>query len=311
VILKVVAALAAMIVLAVVGLMLTLTAARFDVAAVDVGALPPASPPADMSISALPTGTYDTPAIFAFRGGSWNDTRHFSSTGVLVHHPKGNVLVDTGFGKNIDEHLKLIPRIQQSPHSKGMAAVDQLASGGIQPGTLAGVIPTHAHWDHISGLDDLRGVSVMVNAPGKRWIDTKAKGTEVINSFRGVNYNEYDFEGGPYLGFPRSHDVWGDGSVVIVPAPGHTPDSVVVFVSLRSGTRYALVGDLVWQLEGLDIPAEKPWPMRRLIGEDDDEVRKDLALIRSASKRYPQIHPIPAHDASAFRTIPVFPASSR
>jgi N-acyl homoserine lactone hydrolase len=52
----------------------------------------------------------------------------------------------------------------------------------------------------------------MVNAAGKRWIDSKAEGTEVINSFSGVNYKQYDFEGGPYLGFPRSHDVWGDGS---------------------------------------------------------------------------------------------------
>ena len=189
--------------------------------------------------------------------------------------------------------------------------MDQLASGGIHPGALAGVIPTHAHWDHVSGLDDLSGVPVMVNAQGKRWIDAKAAGTEVINSFRGVNYKPYDFEGGPYLGFSRSHDVWGDGSVVIVPAPGHTPDSVVVFVNLPSGTRYALVGDLVWQMEGLEIPAEKPWPLRRLIGEDDDEVGQDIARIRSARKRYPQIHAIPAHDASVFRMIPVFPASSR
>jgi len=96
--LKVVAGLAAVIVLAVSVIMLTLTAARLDVATVDVGALPPASPPADMSISALPTGTYETPAIFAFRGGSWTDTRLFASTAVLVHHPKGNLLIDTGFG---------------------------------------------------------------------------------------------------------------------------------------------------------------------------------------------------------------------
>src|SRR5205814_8071785 len=75
------------------GLLLTLTAARLQVATVEVGALPPASPPADMSSGALPTGTYETPAIFAFRGGSWNDTRHFASTAVLVHHPKGNLLI--------------------------------------------------------------------------------------------------------------------------------------------------------------------------------------------------------------------------
>ena len=72
--------------------MLTLTAARLDVPTVEVGALPPASPPAEMLISALPTGTYETPAIFAFRGGSSHDTRHFASTAVLVHHPKRNVL---------------------------------------------------------------------------------------------------------------------------------------------------------------------------------------------------------------------------
>jgi N-acyl homoserine lactone hydrolase len=207
--LRVVAALAAAMVLSTIGLMLTFTAAKLEVGPVDVGALPVASPPAELSISALPTGTYETPAILAYRGGSWNDTRHFASTAVLVRHPKGNVLVDTGFGKNIDAHLKLIPWIQRSPHSKGVPAVDQLASGGIRPGELAAVIPTHAHWDHVSGLDDLGNVPVMVNAQGKRWIDANAKGTEVINSLRSLNYQPYEFESGPYLGFPRSHDVWG------------------------------------------------------------------------------------------------------
>ena len=301
----------AVVLLAVAGLALTFTSAKLDVPPVQVGALPPAAPPADMSVSTLPTGTYETPAALAFRGGSWSDTRHFASTALLVHHPKRNLLIDTGFGKNIEQHLKLIPAIQQSPHIKGVAAVAQLAAGGIRPGDLAGVIPTHAHWDHISGLDDLRGVPVLVTAAGKHWIDSKAKGTEVLNSFgSGVNYQQYDFEGGPYLGFPRSHDVWGDGSVVIVPAPGHTPDSVVVFVNLPSGTRYALVGDLVWQKEGIDIPAEKPWMLRALIGENNAEVHRDIALIRSAIQTYPQIHAIPAHDTPAFSTIPIFPAAA-
>jgi glyoxylase-like metal-dependent hydrolase (beta-lactamase superfamily II) len=264
-----------------------------------------------MSVSALPTGTYETRAFFAFSGGAWGDLRQFAATALLVRHPKGNLLIDSGFGKNVDAQLKLIPFYQRTSYSKGIPVLTQLSAGGMQASDLAGVIPTHAHWDHISGVDDLVGVPLMVNVEGKRWIDAKSDGTEVLNSFHGVNFSLYDFEGGPYLGFMRSHDVWGDGSVVIVPAPGHTPDSVIVFINLPSGTRYALVGDLVFQSEGIDIPADKPWLMRRAIGENDEEVRKDIALIRSASKTYPQIHAIPAHDLSAFRAIPVFPAFAR
>jgi N-acyl homoserine lactone hydrolase len=52
---------AAMIVVAIAGLALTFTPAKLEFPQVDVGNLPPASPPAGMSISAVPTGTYDSP----------------------------------------------------------------------------------------------------------------------------------------------------------------------------------------------------------------------------------------------------------
>ena len=261
IILRVLAGIIAVAIIAIVGLMLTFTAEELQLTRVEVGDLPPVSPPAGMSISALPTGSMESRAAFAFRGGAWNDIRQFSMTALLVRHPKGNLLIDTGFGKNVDEHVKMMPALMQkmTTYSKGTTVAAQLAGGGIAPGDLAGVILTHAHWDHVSGLDDLGGVPVMVDAAEKGFIDAKTHNTELLNSFNNVNYKQYDFEGGPYLGFPTSHDVWGDGSVVIVPAPGHTPGSVIVFVNLPSGTRYALLGDLVWQTEGIELPAQKPW----------------------------------------------------
>jgi N-acyl homoserine lactone hydrolase len=248
----------ALIVFAMTGLMLTFTPAKLKTPAVEVGDLPAASPPAGMSVSILPTGTYQSRAALAFRGGSWSDIRQFTMTALLVRHPKGNLLIDAGAGKNVDAHVKIMPAMMRATtdYTKAIPAVIQQAAGGISVHDLAAVIPTHAHWDHIRGVDDLPGVPILVTAEGKAFIDSRKEGTEVINSIPNVNYKQYTFDGGPYLGFPRSHDVWGDGAVVIVPAPGHTPDSVVVFVNLPSGSRYAMIGDLTFQLDGLEIPAE-------------------------------------------------------
>lgn len=289
----------------------TFAPARLSLPAVDVGPLPPASPPAEMSISALPTGAYETKAALAFRGGSWSDTREFASTGVLVRHPKGNLLIDTGFGRNVNQHLLKIPSFQRAPHTVGVAIADQLAATRTPTREISAIIPTHAHWDHISGVQDLEGVPVLVSAAGRAFISSRAEGAEVLNSFGNVRYQDYAFNGGPYLDFPRSYDVYGDGAVVVVPAPGHTPDSVIVFVNLPSGKRYAFVGDLVWQDEGLTLPAEKPWLLRVLIGENSNEVHADLARIRDAMARYPQITAVPAHDSRAFASIAVYPAQTR
>src|SRR5512143_3597989 len=62
------------------------------------GALPFASPPAAMAVYRLPTGVTHRSAGFAYRGGSIFENRDFAMTAVLVKHPQGDLLIDTGFG---------------------------------------------------------------------------------------------------------------------------------------------------------------------------------------------------------------------
>ena len=118
--------------------------------------------------------------------------------------------------------------------------------------------------------------------------------------FNDINYVEYGFEGGPYLGFPVSHDIYGDGSIVVVPAFGHTPGSVITFVTLATGTRYAFVGDVVWQLEGIAEREERPWITRRRADVDAKANSKNLLHLIALKERLPDLIIVPAHDMRAF-----------
>ncbi len=85
----------------------------------------------------------------------------------------------------------------------------------------------------------------------------------------------------------------GDGSVVIVLAGGHTTGSVIVFVTVPSGERYAFIGDLTWQIDGIRRRVERPWLLSKLADSDPDQVRQDLLRMIALDGL---MRIVPAHD---------------
>lgn len=268
--------------------------------------LPTASPPAGMSIAAIAAGEVKDRAIFAFRGGRWSDRRTFSMGGILVRHPRGMLLFDTGYGSRIDAHVASLDFMARltARYTKGQPVAAQLRAAGIEPKQLQAVVLTHAHWDHVSGLDDLRELPVWVTRPELDFIHDGGRATALARSFGALHYVPFDFPNGPYLGFRHSRDVYGDGSVVLVPAFGHTPGSIIAFIALPNGARYALVGDLVWQKEGIELPAERPWPVRLLVDSNSAQVRELIVHVRQIVDRIPSLVIVPAHDARVWRSLP-------
>ena len=278
------------------------------------GELPPANPPAGMSLSVLATGQMQAGQAFAYRGGSFLKENESAMDAALIQHPRGDLLIDTGFGRNVDAHVATTPWLMRTlaKYQLNGAVADQLADGGYPLEQLKGVIITHAHWDHVSGLPDMPGIPVWANKAERDFIHHGGEHSALARSFGdAVSYRHYEFSDGPYMGYESSLDVYDDGSIVLVPMRGHTPGSTGVFVNLPSNKRYFFIGDIVWAREGYERPAERPFMARNMIGEDGEAVRSEVVHVHRLHNKFPQLTIVPAHDRRQFAGMAAFPAVSR
>jgi hypothetical protein len=69
-----------------------------------------------------------------------------------------------------------------------------------------------------------------------------------------------------------------------------------------SGRRYAFIGDLTWQLDGIRRRVERPLLMRKLADSDPGQVRQGLLHVIALADLM-QI--VPAHDLNAYDGIPL------
>ncbi len=248
---------------------------------------------------------------FSVRGGSLMKQFITGIAAFAVEHPQGTLLIDAGVGREVRQHLNTTPFLMRAlaELSVKRPTVDALEAHGLEAAELEGIILTHSHWDHVSGLADLRGVPVWITADELAHARSDDEGGKLYRQLEAsgpFDLQELSFASGAYGPFERSHDFYGDGSVIVVPMPGHTPGSVGVFVTNASGKRALIIGDTSWTKEGVEWPAEKPWLARRMVDHDAAGVRKQLVLLHQLQQANPELLVVPAHDARVHAAIPNF-----
>jgi N-acyl homoserine lactone hydrolase len=126
-------------------------------------------------------------ATFGYRRGSLFERRDFSMAGVLLKHPKGDLLIDTGFGGHIDEQFHALPAIFRAItfYSLWQPAAEQLRAAGYDPKSLHAILLTHSHWDHVSGLPDFPGVPVWITPQEHEFIK-KSRDMDFCRLFAGI-----------------------------------------------------------------------------------------------------------------------------
>lgn len=281
--------------------------------------LPPASPPPGLAFSVLQTAVSDGVAEALLVGrGSWVTQRRPVQAAVLVRHPLGTLLFDTGLGRRAEEQFAengWFHRLAFGFDRAGFLPVaDQLYRAGWGAKSVQRIVPSHMHWDHASGLPDFPEAEVWVR-PEERAEAARGHAPAFLTSqFSGVkHWRDLRFGGPPLLGFAASHDVFGDGSVVLLPLGGHTAGQVGLLLRLPSGGQYLFTGDVTWTLEGIRNGADRSWLLRRLLPLDHDEGANRAAIdhLRQLARQHPGITLVPAHDEHVLQTLPRFPELER
>jgi len=267
-----------------------------------------------MQVCWLEYARSELPATYALAGGSDRDAWRVTFSGLLVRHPKGDLLVDVGRGPRFSDTIataRFGPRqllaFLQGSSDVVQTASEALIAAGEQPSDLSAIVLSHLHGDHAGGLLELLGVPVLAAREEVDFAtrEKEAGGFHVIKAIAealAVRARPIRFTGGAYENFDQSLDWFGDGSVVFVPLFGHTPGSLGVFVNPSAGERLFHVGDAVNTVEAIDKRRGKSIVLQ---GTDEDGSRADALVARLTQLRAqdPMVTFLPAHDRDAWARV--------
>lgn len=266
-----------------------------------------------VGLSIVNTGRAHAVEALLVPGGSVLHKRAANFSAFLIKHGTRYMLFDTGLGRGIDaqyrQDMPVWARLAFGYEKPLRPAADQLAQAGI--GALERVVLSHSHWDHASGVTDFPGVRIAVAKDEMQRIEQASAGVGTAwPSQVGASATVWEplvFADTPYMGYSRSLDLFGDGAVVLVPMPGHTPGSVGLFVTVDSGRRYFLIGDVAWTREALAQGAAKFWAAGQLVDGDARGTQQSLEQVQHLMQRDPDLQVIPAHDSAVQDALGYFP----
>ena len=180
----------------------------------------------------------------------------------VIEHRDGLVLFDTGQDRASVTDPDYFPGgINGLVYSRlatfDIGPDDTLSAGlrhlGHSPQDVHTAVLSHLHQDHIGGLPELTGSRIVVSRA--EW-DSLSK---PLPEARGLMPGHIDLPGltwerietekitDPQIApFTEGHDLFGDGSLVLLPTPGHTPGSLSLLVRRPGERPLLMVGDLTY-----------------------------------------------------------------
>ena len=266
-----------------------------------VAPVPPAR--ATVALTALAQARTSAPATVVAEGMRSLRSMPMSMGAFLVEHAQARFLVDPALCATV--HKRVLPGLPfplgllVSPERPVLGLADALATRELSGDDIDFALSTHLHWDHVSGLLDLPD-SVELRVPGAEY-DWAMRGDRapygvVRAPLVDRRVATINLDGPAVLTFERSHDLFGDGAVILVDLPGHTPGSIGVLLAVDDGTRVLLAGDAVWNTVQIELIREKAPMPGRLFDADPDRTFETIQRLHALPEG---IEVVASHDYNA------------
>ena len=230
----------------------------------------------------------------------------------LIEHRDGPVLFDAGIDPAIAYDPSYISsalgrllfrRIFRVHVSREDRLDKALAKAGFAASDIRIAVFSHLHFDHVGGIAHIPQARLLVSErewaqlakphPEREW--TLKEHIEIP----GAQWQPFAFhptEDPLFEGFAGIYDVAGDGSMILLPTPGHTPGSLSMLIRRDGWAPILLVGDLTSEARLLDED--------RVAGTGNPiTLRASFAMVRQLKDRLPGLVVVPSHDFSAANDI--------
>ncbi len=178
------------------------------------------------------------PATFHFKKEELSTTDMVVCSYLIVH-PKGTLMWDTGAIPDADLKADASP-VTQERFTATKTLKSQLAAVGYTPKDVTYFGLSHYHVDHIANANDFAGSTWLVQQPERDAMFAEKGGAPITQraKYMALKDSKTKILNG------QDYDVFGDGTVVIKAAYGHTPGHQVVYLKLAKTGPILLVGDL-------------------------------------------------------------------
>ncbi len=243
-----------------------------------------------ISLELLSCGSLSAATSF-FEKGASEEVALLPVPAWLIRHPKGLVLFDTGMPTDLlsdGPALEFYSLFFELGIGPDVMIEAQLNERQVDVADIDVVVLSHLHFDHTGGLAQIPNARVLVQED-----DWKAGFDEELSA--AVTFRREDFDlGHDVVQLSGEHDVFGDGSVMCLPTPGHTPGHQSLQVKLASET-VVLCADCAYferTLSGGELPP---------ISFDEGQQQKSIENLQALGAAGARL--IPGHDAKVLNAL--------